>query len=105
MRRVLWSWNERRVGSIFQLREGVDMSSEKCEACGGKGKLTGASALFRDHNLCGHCMINWQRLDIILGRVTTWEEFRRPLPKIFKDAGVVLGDLAVLLKRMKLEVL
>jgi len=55
-------------------------SHPKCDACGalsGSGHLISCSR-YRGHARCGDCQRAWERLDRIIGRKTTWEEFLRP---------------------------
>ncbi len=62
----------------------------KCDGC---GILTGVghedfSSSYRGHNLCGHCVARWKRLDKDVGKKTTWGGFMRPdLLFAFPKAG------------------
>lgn len=48
--------------------------------CGGCAVLTGIghhyfSILFRGHNLCNGCINKWEKLDKLVDREATWDEF------------------------------
>ena len=52
----------------------------RCEAC---GILTGGShwghpCSYQEHEICEHCMGDWETLDKVVGRKTTWDEFLHP---------------------------
>lgn len=58
----------------------------ECDACGalcGSGHLDGLPSPYRGHQLCGHCLVLWKRLDRVIGRQTLWGEFLIPPIKIF----------------------
>jgi hypothetical protein len=49
-----------------------------CAACGilcGPRHLETLTVDYRGHKMCYHCKNDWLRLDRIVGRETTWEEF------------------------------
>ena len=49
-----------------------------CDACGilcGTGHFDGLPSSYREHNLCGHCIVNWKHLNRALRRRATWDEF------------------------------
>jgi hypothetical protein len=71
-----------------------------CDACGimaGPGHVAPSLSLFRTrvthdrrgrprtvpNALCGYCVKAWKRLDKLLGRETTFQEFILPQPKMF----------------------
>lgn len=63
------------------------MEVTECEACGALGG-TDSNRLcpYREHNICQGCYQNWRRLDQILGREATWEEFLKPGLRMFTHA-------------------
>ena len=67
---------------------GVAMKTHPvCEACKilcGPSHLESLTDDYREHKMCHHCFADWQLLDRIVGRGTTWEEFLNPSLTIFK---------------------
>ena len=52
----------------------------RCDACGflcGSGHLEGLSQ-YRGHSICGYCITAWKKLEGLLGREATWQEFTHP---------------------------
>lgn len=63
----------------------------KCQACNilsGPGHSVYCNP-YRGHDICGYCQGIWERLERILEREATWEEFLRPEVLFFfsKEAG------------------
>ena len=60
-----------------------------CEGCGvlaGLGYTELVLMRYRDHDLCGYCVVAWKRLEKVLGREATFKEFREPKLSMFEGA-------------------
>lgn len=57
---------------------------EPCDACG-TSDIEGSPFPYREHNMCGHCVALWKRLDRLIGREATWGEFLNPKLSMFSE--------------------